>query len=517
MGVLLEKLGLPALPGGPPAAAKTSLPPPPELSRRLSAVVAQAALAAAAGGKSGDEIKQRVADATALVAAAAGGDKAAVAKAERAIDVVQMVVETAAAKKYVPSPEAVKFTKHVKATLAKIVALEAKKVPQARALKQSAVAAAKLGQSSKTRAAATAQLEELDREIVQLSAEGEKAAKAGAGAAAAKEQLFTMKVGGRQLTDVTKEQACVELGKALGRMEGELQNAFEAHCEELKIQREEPFAAWVSSGISSLKATMKGEKAVDINDLNIWDGARDMVIKARTALKRQDVEGVSRLLPEIGKATRKGAATIKKYNTDSIESAETAVEIARKTEDVAAEVIAKGAEKYGGEKAGVAAKAGAKSVFQLVEQLSGKYIAGTQKELDWTAVAKEGAASVASDLVGMMLKGAMAERFSKMFGPYLSKANFSEKELEEMAKLVNVPPPINRDFLMTKLQRYVKDFILDKANGLVTDAVSDLIKGKKASEPDMSLEELMESTVKKVVEGKFSEMFVEFVVHHAKK
>ena len=104
-----------------------------------------------------------------------------------------------------------------------------------------------------------------------------------------------------------------------------------------------------------------------------------------------------------------------------------------------------------------------------------------------------------------------------MFGPYLSKANFSEKELEEMAKLVNVPPPINRDFLMTKLQRYVKDFILDKAKGLVTDAVSDLIKGKKASEPDMSLEELMESTVKKVVEGKFSEMFVEFVVHHAKK
>ena len=326
-----------------------------------------------------------------------------------------------------------------------------------------------------------------------------------------------MKVGSRQLTNVTKEQACVELGKVLGRIESELQNAFEAHCEELKIQREEPFAAWVAGGISKVKAAVKGEKAIDIDDLNIWDGARDMVLSARSALKRQDVDGVNKLLPEIVTATRIGAAKIKRYNADSIESAETAVEIARKTEDIAADVIAKGAERYGGEKAGVAAKAGAKSVFQLVEQLSGKYIAGTQKELDWTAVGKEGAASVASDLVGMMLKGPMAEKFSKMFGPYLSKANFSEKDLEEMAKLLNVPPPINRDFLMTKLQRYVKDFVLDKAKSLITDAVSDLIKGKKAGEPDMSIEELMQSTVEKVVAGKFTDLFVDFVVQHAKK
>ncbi len=514
MGALLEKLGLP-LPGGLQASGKAPPAPPADLGKRLSSVTAKAAAAPAAPGKTADEIKKRVEEATAAVAAAASGDPAAVAKAERAIDVVQMAVEAAAApKKYVPSPEAIKFTKHFKETLARIVALEAKKSPEAPELKKTAIAAAKLGQSSKTRAAATAQLEEIDRKVAQLASEGDRSAKA---AAAPKEPLFTMKVGGKQLTNATREQACVELGKVVGKLEQELKNAFEAHCYELKIQQEEPFAAWVSSGISSIKAAVKREQAVDINDLNIWDAPRDLLLNARAALRRQDVDGVVPLIPEIVSATRAGSAKIRKYNADSIESAETAVEIARKTEDVAAEVIAKGAEKYGGEKAGIAAKAGAKSVFQLVEQLSGKYIAGTQKELDWTAVAKEGAASVASDLVGVMLKGAMADKLSKLFGPYLSKANFSEQDLEAMAKLANVPPPINRDYLMTKLQRYVKDFVLDKAKGLITDAVADLIKGKKAEEPDMSIEELMKKTVAKAAEGKFSEMFVEFVLEHAKK
>lgn len=414
-----------------------------------------------------------------------------------------------------PFPEALRFTKHVKEVLGRVAELEAQKSPEAARLKKAVADAATLGhQSAKSRAAATQQLETVDKRIAELKAEAAKAAQA---AKAPKEPLYTMKVGGKQLNDLTRAQACTELGKVLATLERQLQNGFEAHCEELKIQREEPFAAWVSGGITAIRSTLKGRTAVDINDLNIWDAPRDMLFKARAALKGQDVDAVTPLIPRITTATKQAASKVRKYNADSIESAETAVEIARKTEDVAADVIAKGAEKYGGEKAGMAAKAGAKSVFQLVEQLSGKYIAGTQKELDWAAVAKEGAASIATDLVGVMLKGAMAERFSMLFGPYLQKANFGEHELEAMAKAMNLPPPVDRDFLMTKTQRYVKDFVLDKAKGFVTDAVADTIKGKKADEPDLSIEELMHKTVAKIVDAKVTDLFVDFVVKNAKK
>jgi len=418
---------------------------------------------------------------------------------------------TPAAKPAAPSPEAVRFTKHVKELLAKIGALEAQKLPDAARLKKAVVDAAKLGQSAKTRAGATAQLDDIDKQVAKMKADAAKAA------AAPAEALFTMKIDGRQLTNVTRTQACGELGKALAKLESDLKLGFEAHCEELKIQREEPFAAWIAGGISAVRAKVKGEEAVDINDLSVWDAPQTLLHDARAALRSQNVEGVAVLVPRIAAATKKAASRVKKHNADSIESAETAVEIARKTEDVAADVIAKGAEKYGGEKAGIAAKAGAKSVFQLVEQLSGKYIAGTQREIDWGAVAKEGAASIASDLVGVMLKGAMAERFSKYFGPYLSKADFSEAELVAMAKALNLPPPLSRDALMSTVQRYAKDFVLSKATSFVTDAVADTIKGKKADEPDMSIDELMKTTAKKFAEGKVTDLFVEFVVEHAKK
>jgi hypothetical protein len=51
----------------------------------------------------------------------------------------------------------------------------------------------------------------------------------------------------------------------------------------------------------------------------------------------------------------------------------------------------------------------------------------------------------------------------------------------------------------------------------VTDAVSDLIKGEKAGELDMSVEDLMKGTVAKVSRGIFTEMFLDFVVEQAKK
>ena len=46
----------------------------------------------------------------------------------------------------------------------------------------------------------------------------------------------------------------------------------------------------------------------------------------------------------------------------------------------------------------------------------------TTHERHTTDVGKEGAASLAESIVGHLLEGAMAERLSNFFGPYLSKA-----------------------------------------------------------------------------------------------
>ena len=58
--------------------------------------------------------------------------------------------------------------------------------------------------------------------------------------------------------------------------------------------------------------------------------------------------------------------------------------------------------------------------------------------------------------------------------------------------------------------------MIGKAKGFITDAVADTIKGKKAGEPDMSMEELMKHTAAKAGQGKVAELFVEFIVEHAK-
>ena len=59
-----------------------------------------------------------------------------------------------------------------------------------------------------------------------------------------------------------------------------------------------------------------------------------------------------------------------------------------------------------------------------------------------------------------------------------------------MGKAVGLTGPLARDALMTKTQKYVKDFLLEKAQSLITSAVSDAIKGKKASDPPKPMDEL---------------------------
>ena len=417
------------------------------------------------------------------------------------------------AKKYVPSPEAVKFTRHLKDTLAHIAALDKAQPKEALRMRQAAVAAGRLGANPKERSSATAALGVIDRELTDALGTGSGEAKA----AATKEPRYSLKIGGKQFTDVSKDQVHAELQKIIDDLDRQLKSGFGSHCDALKIQREEVFASWVSGGISSITARLHGKKKVDIFDLNIWDEPQKLLFECKNALKRDDFEAVQHAVDPIRKATRDCNAKIKRHTDDSIEAAGTAIEIARTIEEKSADVIEKSTEKLTHSKAaGAAAKAGAKSVFQLFEQLSGKYIAETQKEIDWGAVAKEGGASLAESIVGHLLEGPMAERFSKLFGPYLSKAKFSEKELVEMATALGLKAPLDRDYLMTALQRKVKDFLLAKAKGFVTEAVVEKIKGKKPSEPDMTLDEMMKSVAIKATTGKGLDMFVEFVVEHAK-
>src|SRR5664279_5148141 len=186
MGSLLARLGLPPIPQSAKAAGGTPASAGAELRRRLDSLTARVTAAGATGAKVAPDLKKRVADAEAAIGAAATGDKSAVDKAHRAVDVVQMVVDEALpaaggaagqpakpAQKYIPSPEAVRFTKHVKVVMGKIAMLEA----------------AKLGQHSKSRAMATAQLQDIEKQVAQGKADADKSARR---AAAPKEQLYNM-------------------------------------------------------------------------------------------------------------------------------------------------------------------------------------------------------------------------------------------------------------------------------------------------------------------------------------
>jgi hypothetical protein len=478
-----------------------------DLEQRLAGLRARGAEVSAKGGKPADELKKAVAQAEAAAKAAANGDKAAVAKAERAIDVVQMVMEDAIAhpaagavpaKPYVPSPEAVRFTKHVKDVLAKVALLEAAHSPDAARLKKSVVEIAKLGHHEKERAKATAQLVQIEKDIAGLKA-----------AAAPVEPIFDRKVGDRVMVGATRSQLCAAVKHELDALERDLQNGFETHCEAFKIQREEPFAAWISEGLSKLR----GREAMP--ELEIWDPARNEVIKARRALKAQDFDTALGTFPIIIKVTRSGRGKIGRHNEGVIESAGEVVEAARKTEDAAATVISKSAEKMYGKGAGVAAGAAAKSLFKGAEELSAVYIAQTKKKVDWGAVAKEGAASFVSEMVGLLLHGYLFEKFSGLFGSYLKQASFTPKQLADMGKALKLPGPLDPSMFMTKGQKLVRDFLVNKAEGVIKDKVAGLIKEKDASDKAMKIDEFVKHVAKEAASGKLIDMLADYVVEHA--
>ena len=420
------------------------------------------------------------------------------------------------------SADAKQFTQQVMEALLKVDVLAATNAPDAARLRKAIVAAANQGREAKGRDAARKALGlvtmELGMHQVTATAKAATAkAKADAERAKPKEKLYDISVGGRQLRGATATEVCTALKPVVDALEAELKRGFDAHCYELQIEREEPFAAWVSGGITSLKAAVTGDEEVDIMDLSIWDKPGEQLSQARAALRNQDVDAVVALVPKIKQGCRSAMGKVKKHNTDSIDSAETAVEGLTQVKEKSADFIKKGAETLGGKAAGVAVGAAYTALEEAAQQASAVHIAKTQKEIDWGAVAKEGVASAASDIVGLLIEGPMAEKFSGLFGPYLKEAHFGADELAEMGKAVGLTGPLARDALMTKTQKYVKDFLLDKAKGFITSAVTDAIKDKKPSDPPKPIDELMKDVVKSVATEKLWKKFSEYVIEHAVK
>jgi hypothetical protein len=409
---------------------------------------------------------------------------------------------------HAPSPEAAHFTKSFKDLMAKVAALEAARSADAPRLRKAALDAAKLAAHPSGVAAAMTQLTQIDKQLEQART---AAAEAAAGAAAPQGQRYNLRVGSRQLTNATKAETCKALKIELDRLEGNLKNGFEAHCEELKIVREEPFAAWISQGVSRITGGQP------MPELEIWDDARDVVIQARRALKQEDIDALVPMFATIARSTQRGLSQIRKYNADVIDAAGSVVEAAKATQEAAVTVLTKGAERMGGKPAGVAMAGAANAVFKAAEELSAVHIAQTKKKVDWGAVAKEGAAGFASEMVGHLLHGFLAPRFSQLFGAWLGKAGFSEPLLKEMGRAAGLAGPMPRDYFATAGQKFVSAFLTSRAENLVKDAVAKAIKGKSEEDASVSVEEFMKKVLAGFSKGKLIDEFAEFVVKNAVK
>lgn len=428
----------------------------------------------------------------------------------------------AARKAGVVSEDAKLFTAEVAQAMFKLDVLDAAKAPEAAGLRKAIAQAANQGKEAKGRAAARQALKlvrlQIEALLVSVTQRAVNAkAKADAEKAKPKERLYDVSVGGKQLRGATATEVCTALKPVVDALEAELKRGFEAHCNEMNIREEEPFAAWVSSGITSLKATVSGDEEVDIMDLEIWNRPTEQLTQARAALRDRDIEKVILLVPMIKRSCRMAMAKVSKYNAQAVDSAETAIEGLTEVKEQSADFIKKGAETLGGKGAGVVVGALYTAAEEAAQQTSAVYLAGTQKEIDWEAVKKEGVASAVSDIVGQLLEGPLAEKFSGLFGPYLKEAKFGEKELEAMGKALGLTGPLARDALMTKARKYVKDFLLEKAQDLITSTVSDLLKGEKPGDPPKPIDELMRDVVKGVATDKLWKMFADFVIKRAGK
>lgn len=142
-------------------------------------------------------------------------------------------------------------------------------------------------------------------------------------------------------------------------------------------------------------------------------------------------------------------------------------------------------------------------------------MAETKKTISWAAIAKEGAAAAAKNLAGGIAKGFLTERFSSLFGAYLSKAKVPDSVLLEMGKRAGLAGPVPREYLMTATQKFARDFAVGKGVGQITQWVEAAIKGPAAKKQDQSIPEFLERVVKEGIKDGASKKLVEYLLSNA--
>ena len=143
-------------------------------------------------------------------------------------------------------------------------------------------------------------------------------------------------------------------------------------------------------------------------------------------------------------------------------------------------------------------------------------MAETKKTISWQAILKEGAAAAAKNLAGGIAKGFLTERFSSLFGAYLSKAKFPDSVLLEIGKRAGLDGPVPREYLMTATQKFARDFAVDKGVGQITKWVEAAIKGPAEKKKDQSIAEFLERVVKEGIKNGAQDKLVEFLLANAK-
>ncbi|HEX6973630.1 MAG TPA: hypothetical protein VF147_04475 [Vicinamibacterales bacterium] len=318
---------------------------------------------------------------------------------------------------------------------------------------------------------------------------------------------WTLTIGGEKLEQLTSSQALEALGRHYRRVHSAIEGGFEGHKFLMELQRDQPFAAYVSE-------TLGG---VDMPDIGIWDKARDATFAARKAIKAGDIDAavkhVSIAVDEYDKAYR----TFAKYRDGTEAGADRAItglKVTAAAGAVAATIATGGAASAAG--AGLlgtsAVVGGTAGVYGASQEFAGQasevYIAETRKSFDVGAILKRGATDAIVGFVGSIAGGMLAKQFAKMFGSYLSKANIADDVLREMGEALGMKGPLPRDFFLTGGQRFVADFLAGIGTTPLTVAVTTAVNRFTGAGKMPSTSEFLENVLQEMATGGALQIFI---------
>ena len=385
--------------------------------------------------------------------------------------------------------------------------------PLAAQIKKASAEAAALAKARDGAAKAGKKLDELETLVREAQAAARKAA------AEPEPARVSLVVDGSKLNNVTEAEAREALLAYRRKLHARVEGDYAGHEHLWKVRRENVAAAWVVQGVSKL---FRGK---DLPELDIWDQPRKLLEAAFAQLKKNGpIDTCAKLLAAAEQECNRSHVLLVNFQKDTDEAVEVTIEGLKLTRNVAAATVVAGSGGLAGA-AGLSSAAtlgvttatagGIAAVNKGAEEWSSVYMAETKKTISWAAIGKEGLAAAAKNLAGGIAKGFLTERFSHLFGAYLSKAKFPDSVLLEMGKRAGLPGPVPREYLMTATQKFARDFVVGKGVGQITKWVEAAIKGPAAKKQDQSIQEFLERVVKEAIKDGASKKLVEYMVTHA--